>query len=266
MVPASKVWRLFRRYAAISWAEESEYRTDFCSSILLQLLYAAMMIVFWDGLVRATGGIPGWDMGDLVMMTGLRMLAGVVSHTFFRMSQLPGKILRGELDRYLTKPAPAVLCLQWERLPVRAMFTETISAIIVMGVAVGGWGFRPAPGGVLPALLLLIVGTMIQICFQTSVAALAFWLGRVDSLQEALSEVDRFRSFPVTLFDRPVRWLLTWVWSFGLIITYPVLLLRGQTEQVWLLLGGGLAVLVLWVLALNRLLEAGLRRYESFGG
>lgn len=266
MVPASKLLRLFRRYAAMNLAEESEFRMDFLSSVLLQMLYTAMLIAFWDGLVRATGGIAGWSMGDLVMMTGLHMLSIVVSHTFFRMNQLPGRILRGELDRYLTKPAPAILCLQWERLPVRAMFTETVSALIVIGIAVVGWGFRPVAAGILPAALLLVLGTMIQTCFQTSVAVLAFWLGRVESLQEALAEMNRFGRFPVTLFDRPVRWLLTWVWSFGLILTYPVLLLRGEADQVWLLLGGGAVLLAMWVAVLNRLLQAGLRRYESFGG
>lgn len=266
MVPISKTWRLFKRYAAISLATESEFRTDFLSSVLLQLLSALMMIIFWEGLIRAAGGIPGWAMGDLVLMTGFQTLSGVVCSIFFRMSQLPAKVLRGELDRYLTKPAPAMLCLQWESLYVRSMMTETVSAAIIIAVAVFGWGFRPVPGGVLPGLLLLILGSLIQTCFQTSVAALSFWMGRVDGLQLILSEVQRFRAFPVTLFDRPVRWLLTWVWPFGLYLTYPVLILRGAAVQVWPLLACGFLLLLAWGLLLSGLLKAGLRRYESFGG
>jgi ABC-2 type transport system permease protein len=266
MMPVSKVWRLFRRYAAINLAEESEFRTDFLSSVVLQLLYAVMMIAFWDGLIRVAGGIPGWSMGDLVLMTGMQLLSGAVSGLFFRMNQLPGKVLKGELDRYLTKPVPPLLCLQWERLPLRAMVTETASAIIVTATAILGWGFRPVPGGILPGLLLLILGSLMQNCFQTVVAAASFWAGRVDGLQQTLGEMNRFRAFPVTLFDQPVRWLLTWVWPFGLYLTYPVLLLRGAINGVWPLLGGGFLAALAWSLMLGWLLRAGLNRYESFGG
>lgn len=266
MVPAKKIWRLFWRYVAIELAAESEFRTDFFAGLMLSLSNAAMMVIFWDGLLRAAGPIPGWEMGELVLMSGLRALAGVVGYFFFRMSQLPGKVLRGELDRYLTKPAPAFLCLQWEVLPLRSLMMETVSAAIIIAVAIFGWGFAVDIRGVVPGLLLLVLGSLIQTCFQTSVAALSFWMGRVDGLQAVLGEVEWFRRFPVTLFDRPVRVLLTWVWSFGLFMTYPVLLMRGELELVWPLLGGGAALLVGWALLLSCLLSAGLRRYESNGG
>ncbi|HWI66745.1 MAG TPA: ABC-2 family transporter protein [Symbiobacteriaceae bacterium] len=266
MVPLSKIWRLFRRYSAISLAADSEFRTDFFSSVLLQMLNAGMMVAFWDALIRAAGGLPGWSMGDLVLMTGLQVLSGVVGTLFFRMRQLPERVLKGELDRYLTRPAPALLCLQWERLYVRSMITETVSGLIIIGVAVFGWGFRPVPGGVLPAVLLLVLGTLIQTCLETTVAALSFWLGRVDSLQSIVGEAQRFSRFPVTFFDRPVRLLLTWIWPFGLCLTYPVLFMRGELDLLWPLLGGALGAVALWAFGLNRLLRAGVKRYESFGG
>jgi ABC-2 type transport system permease protein len=266
MVSVKKIWRLFLRYAAINLATESEFRTDFFAGLVLSLSNAGLLVVFWDGLLRAAGPIHGWGIGELVLMSGLQTLSGVVSYLFFRMSQLPGKVLRGELDRYLTKPAPAFLCLQWEVLPLRSLITETISAAIILAVAVFGWGFAVDIRGVAPGLLLLMLGSLIQTCFQTSVAALSFWMGRVDGLQSVLGEVDRFRRFPVTLFDRPVRVLLTWVWSFGLFMTYPVLLMRGELDLVWKLLGGGAALLLGWVLLLALLLRAGVRRYESYGG
>jgi ABC-2 type transport system permease protein len=266
MVPARKIWRLFLRYVAIEMAAESEFRTDFFAGLLLSLSNAAMLTIFWDGLLRAAGPLPGWGMGELVLMSGLRTLAGVVGYVFFRMSQLPGKVLRGELDRYLTKPAPAFLCLQWEVLPLRSLFVESVSGAIVIAAAIFGWGFALDIRGVVPGLLLLILGSLIQTCFQTSVAALSFWMGRVDGLQAVLGEAEWFRRFPVTLFDRPVQVLLTWVWSFGLVMTYPVLLMRGELALVWPLLGGGAAVLAGWGLLLSWVLSAGLRRYESNGG
>ncbi|MGE5673511.1 MAG: ABC-2 family transporter protein [Mycobacterium leprae] len=266
MAPIKKTWRLFLRYGAISLAADSEFRTDFLSGVILQLLNATMMILFWDGLTQAAGGIPGWGMGDLVLMTGLQSMSGAVSHLFFRMGGLPAKVMKGELDRYLTRPAPAFLCLQWETLYLRSMGIEFLSAGIVIAVALFGWGFRPVLGGILPGLLLLVIGTLVQVCLDTTVAALSFWVGRVDGLQSILGEMLRFRRFPVTLFDRPMRLLLTWLWPFGLYLTYPVLLMRGEVTYVWPMIGGALLLLLAWALLLNRLLQAGLRRYESFGG
>lgn len=266
MQPIKQTVRLIRRYIAISLSTESEFRPDFWTSVVQLLLNAVLVIVFWDALFRITGPLKGWTLADLVMMAGLGELSRTIAGLFPGLGQLSQAIVRGDIDRYLTKPAPVLLCYVMERVSVVRILHSFVAGISVIAVAVWQLGFRPTLGGSLLGLLVMIAGRIAFTLLQGVIAMLGFWIGRMDKVQAILDELAQFNRFPVTFFDSPVRTLLTWVWPYGLYLTYPVLLARGNTGSAWLLAGGSILLATAWAAVLRIVLRAGLRRYESYGG
>ncbi len=258
--------RLLRRYAAISLRTESEFRPDFWTSVVQLILNAVLVIVFWDALFRLTGPVKGWTLADLVMMAGLGELSRTVSGLFPGLDQLPEEIVTGNLDRYLTKPAPVLLCYLWERISIVRIFHSFVAGMVVVGVAVLYLDFPITLTGALAGLLLMVVGRLAFILLQASIAMLGFWVGRMQYIHAILAELGQFNRYPVVFFDSPVRLFLTWVWPYGLYLTYPVLFMREDFSNAWILLTGATLLAVGWSLAVRTLLRAGLRRYESFGG
>lgn len=261
-----KTLMLFRRYAAISLRTESEFRPDFWTSVIQLVLNAVLVIVFWDALFRLTGPVKGWTLADLVMMAGLGELSRTVSGLFPGLNELPDGIVKGNLDRYLTRPAPAILCYLWERISLVRIFHSFVAGMLIVSVAVWQLNFPVTFKGTLAGLALMIIGRLAFMLLQGAISMLAFWVGRIQHVQAVLAELGQFNRFPVVFFDSPVRLFLTWVWPYGLYLTYPTLFIRGDLTNVWILLAGAALLTTSWGLTVRFMLQAGLRRYESFGG
>lgn len=160
MRPIRKTLLLFRRYAAISLRTESEFRPDFWTSVVQLILNAVLVIVFWDALFRLTGPLKGWTLADLVMMAGLGELSRTVSGLFPGLEELPDGIVKGNLDRYVTRPAPAILCYVWERISLVRIFHSFVAGMLIVGVAVWQLDFPITFKGALAGLGLMVIGRL----------------------------------------------------------------------------------------------------------
>jgi len=266
MYPITKLTALFRRYIIISLRAESEFRADFLTSVIQLVLNSVLVIVFWDAIFRITGPVNGWTFADSVMMAGVGELSWVVAMLFPGMDVLPDRIIKGDFDRYLTKPAPVLLSFAWERLSIPRVFHSLVAGLCVLGLAVFQFDFQATGMGIALGLVLMTLGRVSLVLLNTSVSLVGFWAGKMQTVQSVLGEFSRFARYPVVFFGSPMRLLLTWVWPYGLYLTYPVLLARGELELSRNLLTGAGLLLAGWWLVVLLLFRAGLRRYESFEG
>jgi ABC-2 type transport system permease protein len=262
-----KYFRLLFRFVVISFRDVSEFRIDFFTSILHSLIYQAIFIVFWKSILTFTpNGLGGWRFPDLVILTAFTLVSNAVMQWFAGLLQLPRKVLKGELDKYLSKPLSPLFALIAEDMNGVASLQAMVSALLILGSACLYFGVHPAMGDVLASLLLMVLGSVVLLLIQGWISMLTFWWGDVSRLSSLFMLSGDFERYPINLFPLGVQRLLTWVIPIGAISTYPVLIFLGRAESAVRYLWIAAVLAVFWAMVFRFSWHKALERYEAFGG
>lgn len=259
--------KLLYRFATISFRNMSEFRVDFMTSILHNIIYQAIFIIFWKSILGFTSDSLGeWTFPELAILCAFTLLATAIMQWFAGLTGLSRKVLRGEVDKYLCKPISPLFALLAEEMRGMASLQQLISAGAILGGICFYYDVEVSLVGAAWSLLVLAVGCTAVILIQGTLALLAFWLGDVSRIQSLFVISGELERYPLTLFPTWLQRLLTWIIPIGLISTFPVLIFLGRLEIAKTYLGIAVGLLVLWSLVFTVTWNRALRRYESFGG
>jgi ABC-2 type transport system permease protein len=264
--PATKAISILWRFCRVGFKIETEFRTDFIISVIHFLTYNALYIVFWQALVGQVDSLGAWTMGELVVLSFVVALQGVLTIPFLGLQGLPARVREGALDKYLCRPIDPILAVSFESIHVTAFLRSLAVGLVALGASLAYYDFDITLGGAILSALLLILGTLTWAFFNGTVALLSFWLGKVQVLTRVIQMGVRFRVYPVTIFPTLARRALTWVIPVALVATYPTMVLLGKASNVLAILGVTLALTLVWGAIFVLLSRKALHRYESFGG
>ncbi|MEO1086671.1 MAG: hypothetical protein AAFY88_20755, partial [Acidobacteriota bacterium] len=75
--------KLLYRFTAVSFRNFSEFRIDFFTAVLHNLLYQAIFIVFWKSVVSYTDGALGeWTFPELAVLSAFTLVATALMQWF----------------------------------------------------------------------------------------------------------------------------------------------------------------------------------------
>jgi ABC-2 type transport system permease protein len=252
---------------AISFRDLSEFRLDFVTSLLHNLLYQGIFIVFWMSVTSFTGGALGdWAFPDLVVLSAFSLLATAVMQWFSGLLRLAPKVVRGELDKYLAKPVSPLFALLAEEIQGLGFLQQSVSAVVILVATTAYFNLDVSLVSVGASLAVLVVGCLVITLVQGCIGLASFWLGDVSRLHRLVLITGEFERYPLTLFPGWVQGFLTWGMPIGLVSTYPVLVYLDRAEAVAPYLGIGLVLAAAWGSIFRFTWRRALVRYESFGG
>lgn len=262
----SKYARLLSRFVVVSFRDMSEFRLDFATSLLHNLIYQAIFIIFWKSIITFSGALGEWSFPDLVVLSTFSLLSAAIMQWFAGFLHLSNKVLRGEVDRYLCRPISPLFALLAEQMNGLASAQQTLSGVAILAAVCLYFHLAVTPLAVAGSLAVLAVGCVVVVLIQGSIGLLTFWLGDVSRLHSLFLISGEFEKYPVDLFPAVLRNALIWVIPIGLIATYPALIFLGRVELTGGLLAVGALLVAVWSLIFQRLWAKALVRYESFGG
>ena len=121
-------------------------------------------------------------------------------------------------------------------------------------------GTLPTLWGLLGWLMLAAAGVIIAWATRTLSSSLAFWAPSVE-LGVFYDALWQFGRYPVTIYQQPLRFLLTYILPFAFIATFPTSALLGRADPLLPILG--LVICALAFTLVQLVWHAGLRRYTS---
>jgi ABC-2 type transport system permease protein len=222
---------------------------------------AGLAIVF-----SRTTELAGWSRPQLLAVMGVFTIVGGIVNAFIApsMQLLLDDIARGTLDHALTKPADAQTLVSVRQVAIWRTIDIAVGAIVVVValVQLGGNDDAVHVLGRLGAFgLLLVTGTWTIYCFWIALVSTAFWLTRVDDLQELFFGLFRSGQYPVRVYPTWMRFGLTFLVPMAFAVTVPAEALTGRLT--WSTVGVAAAA-TLSAGVLSRLVwRAGLRRYSG---
>lgn len=263
------MWGVYRRYWRINVLTSLEYRENFVMWMLFTIVYHGSAIAALWIVLHSFPSMNGWDFREMAFLYGLWMLAHAVHNTFFStVDQIPEHIRDGEFDRLLVRPLDTLF--QAIATPGQVFPDELIMALIYFAGATWYSGIR------IDALFLIFIplivagGALIDLGINLIVATLAFWFIRVDALSWIVLQLEQeFTRYPIGIYSRGVRLLLTFVFPFAFMNYFPATLFLHKPETA-LALPPAIGLLtpligVLFVAVAYAFWRIGLNRYQGVG-
>lgn len=248
---------------------EMQYRLNFLIEVLFDLVYQSVGFLFIWIVLGQFETFQGWTLRDVTLLYGVRLSAhGLWSFCFSRMILFDEMVRQGEYDRVLLRPMPAMLQLMFGGFRVAA-FGDALGGIVLLGAGIMLADINWTVARVVFLIAAVIGGAMLDGAFQLGPAALTFRFLDSSALRGFLENLaTQYGGYPLSLFERKVRYALTFVLPLAFMAWVPATVLLNRTGELpfpgWLAWCSPLVGPGLFGLALS-LFRRESRQYQSAG-
>ncbi|WP_179945158.1 ABC transporter permease [Paenibacillus durus] len=240
------------------------YRADFWVEVLSDLLFQVTNLVFIFVIFMHTNTLAGWSQNEVVFVYGFFMVPWGVFACFVNMWNFSERyIVKGEMDRILTRPAHNLFQIFLENVDPPSLIGSLIGLLIM---AVSGFNLGlPFEWWTVPALILLTISaTAIYTGIYTTLTALSFYSDAPTGIIPLMYNIQSYGRYPVTIYNRAIQVLLTWILPFAFVGVYPAGLFLQREEMTRMALLTpvmGAIFLSIGLFVWNR----GVRKYKGAG-
>lgn len=198
-----------------------QYRTDFLIGVLPLLLTQTLGLIFIQLVFAQVPELKGWSYEQVLLVYSFYIVAsGLDLIVFDNLGYLKGYILQGRLDFVLIRPINPIFQILLQTCNEYAI-GQILMGIAVMGYAFAELGIAMTLGTIVSILYFVVVGTMILGAFTMISVTFYFFTEGTFSPLNAVRTLDQFLKYPISIFNRFIQILLTWVLPFGFISFYP---------------------------------------------
>ncbi|RPI31141.1 MAG: ABC transporter permease [Chloroflexota bacterium] len=252
-------WFLMQRFKILM-----EYRMNFLigasSTVFIQ---AAGLLAIWVVM----GQIPtlqGWSFDEILLVYGLLTLAKSINHMFADNLWTIGwsYIRSGGFDRFLVRPIDPLFHLLAERFCHDGIGNFLVGAVLVARSSTA-LGIPWTPLNLFYVVVAVLSGGGIFIALNLITATSAFWIMDSIPLTQIIFNTNDFARFPLTIYNRGIQVVLTWLIPYGFASFYPASFLLGR-DIGWLAWASPLVAAILLLISF-RVWLFGLRHYSGTG-
>ncbi|MEB3103893.1 ABC transporter permease [Ferviditalea candida] len=197
------------------------YRSDFWIEVISDLTFNLMNLLFILVVFRHTAALAGWSEAEVVFIYGYFMIPYGIFNCFFNLWGFTERyIVKGEMDRILTRPAYNLAQLSLENMDPSSLFGSLVGAA-VMGYAWSQLDVAFAWYDPIVLVLMVLGSVMIYGGIYISLAALSFFSDAPTGILPLMWNIQNYGRYPVGIYNKVIRLLLTWVLPFAFVGFYP---------------------------------------------
>ncbi|WP_127534016.1 ABC transporter permease [Paenibacillus kobensis] len=261
----AELLRLFYYQSKLKIARAMMYRFDFLIGMTVALLFSSIGPVLQYLIFTQTKGFPGWNLKQIILFQGVllfvlgirRILFGDLHYFIMELIQ------KGDLDRLLIKPSPAIGIILSNGFNLNGIGTF-LAGSVIMGYSIYSLDLTITAGAiglfVLSILFGIVLFMALEILFTCAVIVLVN-IGRLDDIVQSLTG---FGEYPLSIFTSTLKIALVTFIPFAVWVNYPADALLHRWDNAQALVSFLFCILLfafsLWIWKFC------LRRYTSAGG
>lgn len=212
---------------------EMQYRASFIMNLLFGFLFQSVGFIFVAVILTRFEAVAGWGLWEVGLLYGIRMASHglwIVSvNQLFRFDRI---IQEGEWDRFLVRPVPIWAQLMFTQFRIPPL-GDLLSGSVLLGLALTQVDIDWNPGLALYLVLAIVGGALIDGAFQLGAASFTFRYMETLPLRIVFDDLQgRFGSYPMSIFDRPLRTFMTWIVPLAFMAWVPSTVLLGRTAEL----------------------------------
>ena len=208
---------------------ELQYRANFAVQLLQTFVQVATGLIALALIFDHTTDLNGWTRPQLIVVLGMyNVVGGMIGFAIEpNMGRLMADVRLGTFDYVLTKPVDAQL------LASAREFRLWRLTDVAVGIGVTIWGVVQLDDGLSLGRLVgfvaaTTVGIVLVYCIWLVVTTGAFWIVRMDMVQDLFTGMYRAGQYPVTVYPAWLRLTMTYLVPVGFAVTVPAESLTGR--------------------------------------
>ena len=260
-----KYLRLYRLFLVQYIKTTMQSKVDFLMGFFAFFIEQFLGILFISVIFGKIPSLDGWGFYEILFIYGFAQIPRGIDHIFTDLIWILAgdMVVEGTFDRYLLRPINPLFHICVDRFQPDGL-GELIIGGILTGVAVSNMSVTITPVWVILFILSLFPGTVIYTSVKLFFASLAFWVkDSMPILQIAYNSSD-FSKYPISIYNAPIRFTLTFVIPFAVVAYYPAAALLGKESMLYAIGLEVIVAVVAWVIAYGTF-KRGMNRYESAG-
>jgi ABC-2 type transport system permease protein len=215
------IFRLFAEYLSQYFKTRLAYRANFISEMLSNLVFELINLIFILVVFRHVSTMKDWTRDEVIFIYGFFQVPYALFAMFFSFWDFNEKyIIRGEMDRILTRPVNNLAQVCLESVAPDRIFS-LITGLIIMVYAAIQLKLSFAWYDILIFIVLVISGAMIYAGVYTSIAAISFFSDSRTGIAPMIWNIQNYGRYPVNVYNRAIQILLTWILPFAFVGVYP---------------------------------------------
>jgi len=222
-----------------------------------------MQLLAFQAIYSQVDSIGGWNRGQMIVFVGTFSIINALNMClyFFGINDLPGKIKRGDLDQYLTKPVSPLLRLSFENIDPGSGLMALLSVMVVLyGVSAAGVkvSFMLALG--YTSLVLLM--TLLWYDVMLIIRSLTFLIISAEGIQRLVEQfLDLNFRIPGVLYKGIFKVIFYFLLPYGIMATIPTQVITRSASAAGVI--SALMVVVFFTAFALWLWKFGLKHYKS---
>lgn len=262
LVNIRRYFKLYKKLITFSASKGLEFRFDFYTRILMDLIYYLVSILFFKILFLHSSNVGGWTESQTMVFVGGFLFIDAIHMTIFsnNLWQIPMLINKGELDYYLIKPVSSLFLISFRDFA----FNSLINLFFSIGILI--WAIFQLP--VFPSyitlfiyILFLLNGAIIFYCLHMFGNLVVFWLHSSDDFRFITWQMMKFGERPDKIYYGFGRKILITLLPYGVIASFPARIILDEFD--WLIIIHCLSVSVVFLCVLYFIWKKGLKNYSS---
>ena len=260
----------FARYASIyaelwknSVSREMGFKSNFILWIIVEMLWFALQLAFFNVIYSHTESIAGWSRWEVVLLVGASHFIQQIFQAFFLTNcvNLSELVRTGKMDFMLLLPVNTRFLVSLRTVDLGG-FVNAASAVAVMIFAIHKLNITPSYAHIAGFLLLVICGILLHYSLMMILAATAFYTVRAQGIVWGYYQMFNLARMPDTAFRGLFRVVFTYILPVTLVSNVPVRTLL-DTLSSPIRAGILVAITVAWFIISEFIWRFSLRRYTS---
>lgn len=197
------------------------YRSDFWIEVLSDLLFNVLNLIFIIIVFQHTERIDVWNEQQVLFIYGYFMVPYGLFMAFFNLWNFSERyIVKGEMDRILTRPAHNLVQLMLENMDPSSLFSA-LTGLVIMGYCWPQLGLGLEWYDPLVFIVLVLGSMMIYGGIYIFFTSLSFFSDAPTGIMPMMWNIQNYGRYPMTIYNRVIGFVLTWVLPFGFVGFYP---------------------------------------------
>ncbi|WP_416829050.1 ABC transporter permease [Ectobacillus polymachus] len=213
--------QLLFHYAAQYMKTKLQYRGDLLVGLMSDMMMQAVNLIFILVVFGHTQSLQGWGREEVIFIYGFFLVPFSIFSAFFNIWDFNDRyIVKGEMDRILTRPIHSLFQIILERMELES-FIGGITGILIMVYASIQLHLTFHWYDFFLFIIMAIGGALVYGGIFVSLASIGFWSDARSSIMPLMYNIGNYGRYPINIYNKVIRFILTWILPFAFVGVYP---------------------------------------------
>jgi ABC-2 type transport system permease protein len=221
---------MFFQYTGQYMKTRLQYRSDMVVEVISDLLFQGVNLIFIIVVFGHTQFLNGWSRDEIIFIYGFFLVPFAIFGAFFNIWDFNERyIVKGEMDRILTRPIHSLFQIILERMELESLF-GVATGIVVMSYASFHLQLTFQWYDALIFIVMVLGGVFVYAGIFIMLASIGFWSDARTSIMPMMYNIGNYGRYPVDIYNKIIRFILTWILPFAFVGVYPAAYFLGKEE------------------------------------